>query len=236
LRSRGHLCVGSRARGRARKIRLSLRGCWGAAASRTFKDGAKSNKDDGKKPEEPGPSRHSTKTPPILLLFLGWVLSRFVPHWRKASYAPSAVAVTTLLLLFWIIPRSIDLTRHERALRLHPLPFFENGVWPDWASGLTVLSLIVLGVGWLLGQIELFRALLAKPLSRSASCQPLAPLRPDRRRSERRGWRSRCHDSSAQRCCGRRYRRQVLATRYPAPAAGLPPSYRLANIALPRRW
>ena len=60
--------------------------------------------------------------------------------------------------------------------------------------------------------------------------------RRDRRRSDRRGWRSRCHDSSAQRCCGRRYRRQVLATRYPAPAVGLPPSYRLANIALPRRW
>ena len=45
---------------------------------------------------------------------------------------------------------------------LYPLPFFANGVWPDWASGLAVLSLIVLGVGWLLGQIDLFRALLVK--------------------------------------------------------------------------
>ncbi len=45
---------------------------------------------------------------------------------------------------------------------LYPLPFFANGVWPDWALGLAVLSLIVLGVAWLLGQIDVFRALLAK--------------------------------------------------------------------------
>ena len=45
---------------------------------------------------------------------------------------------------------------------LYPLPFFANGVWPDWALGLAVLSLIVLGVAWLLGQIELFRALVAR--------------------------------------------------------------------------
>ena len=37
-------------------------------------------------------------------------------------------------------------------------------------------------------------------------------------------------------CCGRRYRQQVLAIRYPAPTVGLPPSYRLATIALHRRW
>ena len=35
------------------------------------------------------------------------------------------------------------------------------------------------------------------------SAGALAPLRRDRRRSDRRGWRSRCDDSSAQRCCGR---------------------------------
>jgi cytochrome c oxidase subunit I len=45
---------------------------------------------------------------------------------------------------------------------LYPLPFFGNGVWPDWALGLAVVSLIVLGVAWLLGQIDLFRALAAK--------------------------------------------------------------------------
>jgi cytochrome c oxidase subunit 1 len=45
---------------------------------------------------------------------------------------------------------------------LYPLPFLSNGVWPDWALGLAVLSLIVLGVAWLLGQIDLFRALLAR--------------------------------------------------------------------------
>ena len=53
---------------------------------------------------------------PILLLLLGWVLSRLVPNWRKASYAPSAVAGATLLLLFWMIPRSIDLTQLSLAM------------------------------------------------------------------------------------------------------------------------
>ncbi|MGO9004701.1 MAG: cbb3-type cytochrome c oxidase subunit I [Beijerinckiaceae bacterium] len=45
---------------------------------------------------------------------------------------------------------------------LYPLPFMGNGAWPDWALGLAVLSLIVLGVAWLLGQIDVFRALIAK--------------------------------------------------------------------------
>jgi len=45
---------------------------------------------------------------------------------------------------------------------LYPLPFLGGGVWPDWAVGLAVLSLIVLGVAWLLGQIDLFRALVAR--------------------------------------------------------------------------
>lgn len=52
---------------------------------------------------------------PILLLLLGWLLSRRLPWWRVASYAPSAVAGATLLLLFWMIPRSIDLTQ------IHPI-------------------------------------------------------------------------------------------------------------------
>ena len=45
---------------------------------------------------------------------------------------------------------------------LYPLPFLANGGWPDWALVLAVLSLIVLGVAWLLGQIDLFRALVAR--------------------------------------------------------------------------
>jgi hypothetical protein len=68
---------------------------------------------------------------PLLLLFLGWVLSRLVPRSRTASYAPSAVAGATLLLLFWMIPRSIDLTQ----------------IYPD-ANSLYVFSLF--GVGFLL--------------------------------------------------------------------------------------
>jgi cytochrome c oxidase subunit I len=45
---------------------------------------------------------------------------------------------------------------------LYPLPFFSNGVWPDWALGLGIVSLITLGVGWLLGQVDVFRALIQK--------------------------------------------------------------------------
>jgi len=45
---------------------------------------------------------------------------------------------------------------------LYPMPFFANGVWPDWALGLAIVSLIVLGLAWLLGQMDLFRALVAK--------------------------------------------------------------------------
>jgi cytochrome c oxidase subunit I len=45
---------------------------------------------------------------------------------------------------------------------LYPLPFLANGIWPDWALGLGVLSLIVLGVAWLLGQVDVFRALIAR--------------------------------------------------------------------------
>jgi hypothetical protein len=45
---------------------------------------------------------------------------------------------------------------------LYPLPFFANGVWSDWALGLGVVSLIVLGLAWLLGQVDVFRALIAR--------------------------------------------------------------------------
>lgn len=45
---------------------------------------------------------------------------------------------------------------------LYPLPFSANGGWPGWALGLAILSLIVLGVAWLLGQIDVFRAVIAK--------------------------------------------------------------------------
>lgn len=43
---------------------------------------------------------------------------------------------------------------------LYPLPFIT--VWPAWATGLAVISLIVLGVAWLLGQLELLRALVMR--------------------------------------------------------------------------
>ncbi len=45
---------------------------------------------------------------------------------------------------------------------LYPLPFLAGGAWPHWALGLAVASLIVLGVAWLLGQIDVFRALVTR--------------------------------------------------------------------------
>jgi len=65
---------------------------------------------------------------PILLLFLGSMLSRLVPWARAASYAPSAVAGATLILMFWMIPRSIDLTQIDPNM-----------------NGLYVFSLFVVG-------------------------------------------------------------------------------------------
>lgn len=48
---------------------------------------------------------------PLVLLLCGWALSRAHVVCRKLLYPPAAVAVATLLLLFWMIPRSIDLTQ-----------------------------------------------------------------------------------------------------------------------------
>ncbi len=48
---------------------------------------------------------------PLLLLLCGFAASRFCLWRRMASHAPSAVVMATLLLLFWMIPRSIDLTQ-----------------------------------------------------------------------------------------------------------------------------
>ena len=72
---------------------------------------------------------------PLLLLLLGWVLSRAFSR-RAAWYAPSAVATATLLFLFWIIPRSIDLTQiYPSANALYVISFFAAGLllshyWP----------------------------------------------------------------------------------------------------------
>lgn len=41
---------------------------------------------------------------------------------------------------------------------LYPLPFV-NPVWPNWSIGLAISSLMVLGVAWLLIQLEILRAL-----------------------------------------------------------------------------
>lgn len=50
---------------------------------------------------------------PLLLLLCGWLASRLCPWPRRSSHAPPAVAAATLLLLFWMIPRSLDLTQIE---------------------------------------------------------------------------------------------------------------------------
>ena len=63
-----------------------------------------------------------------MLLACGWAASRLCPWRRRASHAPSAVVAATLLFLFWMIPRSIDLTRMIVALMLsHVISLFAAG-------------------------------------------------------------------------------------------------------------
>ena len=64
----------------------------------------------------------------LLLLLCGWVASRLCPWRRRASHAPSAVVTATLLFLFWMIPRSIDLTQiYSSANGLYVISLFAAG-------------------------------------------------------------------------------------------------------------
>jgi hypothetical protein len=73
---------------------------------------------------------------PLLLLLCGWAASRFCPWRRMASHAPSAFVAATLLFLFWMIPRSIDLTQiYSSANALYVISLFAAGsllshYWP----------------------------------------------------------------------------------------------------------
>lgn len=42
---------------------------------------------------------------------------------------------------------------------LYPLPFFSQGVWPDWATAAFFLGLAILGGGWLLWVVDTLRAI-----------------------------------------------------------------------------
>lgn len=65
---------------------------------------------------------------PLVLLLCGWAASRLCPWRRTASHAPSAITVATLLLLFWMIPRSIDLTQiYPSANALYLISVFVAG-------------------------------------------------------------------------------------------------------------
>ncbi len=44
---------------------------------------------------------------------------------------------------------------------LYPLPFV-NASWPSWATGTAIVSLMLLGVGWLVLQLDLLRAMAAR--------------------------------------------------------------------------
>jgi hypothetical protein len=72
----------------------------------------------------------------LLLLLCGWAISRFCPWRRMAFYAPSAIVAGTLLFLFWMIPRSIDLTQiYPSANALYVISHFAAGFllshyWP----------------------------------------------------------------------------------------------------------
>ena len=65
----------------------------------------------------------------LLLLLFGWAVSRLCPWRRMASHAPSAVVAATLLFLFWMIPRSIDLTQiYASANALYVISLFAAGL------------------------------------------------------------------------------------------------------------
>jgi hypothetical protein len=76
----------------------------------------------------------------LLLLLCGWTISRLCPWRQMASHAPSAVVAATLLFLFWMIPRSIDLTQiYPSANALYVISLFAVGFllshyWP-WLPG-----------------------------------------------------------------------------------------------------
>jgi hypothetical protein len=48
---------------------------------------------------------------PLVLLTAGWALSQLFSRHRFPALAPTAVVAATGLFLFWMIPRSIDLTQ-----------------------------------------------------------------------------------------------------------------------------
>jgi len=72
----------------------------------------------------------------LLLLLCGWAISRLCPWQRMTSHASSAVLAATLLFLFWMIPRSIDLTQiYPSANALYVVSLFAVGFllshyWP----------------------------------------------------------------------------------------------------------
>jgi hypothetical protein len=64
----------------------------------------------------------------LLLLLCGWAASRFCTGRRTASHAPAGVVAATLLFLFWMIPRSIDLTQiYAGANVLYVISLFAAG-------------------------------------------------------------------------------------------------------------
>ena len=64
----------------------------------------------------------------LLLLLCGWAISWICPWRRMASHAPAAIVAATLLFLFWIIPRSIDLTQiYPSANALYVISIFAAG-------------------------------------------------------------------------------------------------------------
>jgi len=44
---------------------------------------------------------------------------------------------------------------------LYPLPFLE-GAWPSWSVGVAIVSVMLLGVAWLLWQLDVLRAIIAR--------------------------------------------------------------------------
>ena len=65
----------------------------------------------------------------VLLLLGGCAVSRLCPWRRWTAHAPPAVVAATLLLLFWMIPRSIDFTQsYSSANALFVISLFGAGL------------------------------------------------------------------------------------------------------------
>ncbi len=96
-------------------------------------------------------------------LFMGGVVAVWYHAWKyvepsltllRSLYVPVLIGTVGLIVATLI-------GRHGSGwYMLYPLPFLQT--WPAWSTLLAIVSLLVLGVSWLLAQLELLRSFAAK--------------------------------------------------------------------------